>query len=93
MDLDSIESSNAYMDLTEKNCQIHLNALNKNIVTHCVNEQRNESKSSNLAICCCNKHGFKSLSYSTDMMIVFSENIMVPFFKAGCLLNPLTPKI
>ena len=93
MDLDSIESSNAYKDPTEKNCQIHLTALDKNIVTHFVNGQRNESKSSNLAICCCNKHGFKSLSYSTDMIIVFSDNIVITFFKASCLLNPLTPKI
>ena len=54
MDLDSIESSNAYKDPTEKNYQIHLTALDKNIVTHFVNGQRNESKSSNLAICCCN---------------------------------------
>ena len=80
MNLDSIESSNAYKDPTEKNCQIHLTALDKNIVTHFVNGQRNESKSSNLAICCCNKHGFKSLSYSTDMIIVFSENIVITFF-------------
>ena len=37
MDLDSIESSNAYMDPTENNCQIHLNALIKIIVTHSMN--------------------------------------------------------
>ena len=54
MDLDSIESSNAYKDPTEKNCQIHLTVLDKNIVTHFMSGQRNESKSSNLAICCCN---------------------------------------
>ena len=44
MDLDSIESSNAYKDPTEKNCQIHLTALDKNIVTHFMSGQEMKAK-------------------------------------------------